>query len=95
MNVLVLEVKIRVAYVHSLKEKRMILRSIRDRLKNNFNISISEVGFNDDHKTILLGIASVSNDKNLLQNTEEKIIDFIEANCDGEIIDTFSEYERY
>ncbi|WP_297633085.1 DUF503 domain-containing protein [uncultured Clostridium sp.] len=95
MNILIMEVKIRVAYVHSLKEKRMILRSIRDRLKNNFNISISETGDNDDHKNIVLGIASVSNEKRVLENTSEKIIDFIEENCDGEIIEIFNEIEKY
>lgn len=95
MNILIMEVQIRVSYVHSLKEKRMILRSIRDRLKNNFNISISETGANDNHKNIILGIASVSNDKNLLENTSEKIIDFIEENCDGEIIDILKEIEKY
>lgn len=95
MKVLVMEVTIRVSFVNSLKEKRMILRSIRDRLKNNFNISIAEVDKNDNHKMIVLGIVAVSTDKSLLENTYEKIIDFIEANVDGELIDSYKEIENF
>lgn len=95
MKILVIEVKIRVAWVSSLKEKRMILRSIRDKIKNKFNVSISEVDSQDNHKLITFGIVSVSADKNLLQNLSEKIIDFIEENCDGEIIDIYNEVEIY
>lgn len=43
MKILVMEVSIRVSWVNSLKEKRMIVRSITQRLKNKFNISIGEV----------------------------------------------------
>lgn len=95
MKILVMEVKIRVSWVSSLKEKRMILRSIRDKMKNKFNVSISEVDSQDDHKLITFGITSVSTDKNLLQNLSEKIIDFIEENCEGEIIDIYNEVEIY
>lgn len=95
MKILIMEVTLRVSFVHSLKEKRMVLRSIRDKLKNNFNISISETGENDNHKSIVLGIVSVSNDKSILENSYEKIIDYIEQNSQGEIIDVYKEIESY
>lgn len=95
MKILVMEIKIRVAYVHSLKEKRMIKRSIRDRLQNKFNISISETGDNDNHNLITLGIASVSNSKDILESLKESILNFTEANCDGEIIDIYEVIEDY
>lgn len=95
MKILVMEFKIRVSYVNSLKEKRMIVRSLKDKLRNNFNVSVSETGDNDNHKSIVLGICSVSNDKTLLQNLSEKAISFIEDNFDVEIVDIYSEIELY
>ncbi len=95
MKILVMEIKIRVSFVNSLKEKRMILRSIKEKAKNKFNVSISEVDSQDNHKLITLGISSVSSEKDLLSNLKEKIIDYIEGNFEGEIIEVYEEIETY
>ena len=95
MKILVMEIKIRVSFVNSLKEKRMILRSIKEKIKNKFNVSISEVDSQDNHKLITLGISSVSSEKDLLSNLKEKIIDYIEGNFEGEIIEVYEEIETY
>lgn len=95
MKILVMEIKIRVSFVNSLKEKRMILRSIKEKVKNKFNVSISEVDSQDNHKLITLGISSVSSEKDLLSNLKEKIIDYIEGNFEGEIIEVYEEIETY
>ncbi|WP_055071399.1 DUF503 domain-containing protein [Clostridium massiliamazoniense] len=95
MKILVMEIKIRVSFVNSLKEKRMILRSIREKVKNKFNVSISEVDSQDNHKLITFGISSVSSEKDLLNNLKEKIIDYIEGNFEGEIIGIYEEIENY
>lgn len=95
MKILVMEIKIRVSFVNSLKEKRMILRSIKEKIKNKFNVSISEVDSQDNHKLITLGISSISSEKDLLSNLKEKIIDYIEGNFEGEIIEVYEEIETY
>lgn len=95
MKILVMEIKIRVSFVNSLKEKRMILTSIKEKAKNKFNVSISEVDSQDNHKLITLGISSVSSEKDLLSNLKEKIIDYIEGNFEGEIIEVYEEIETY
>ena len=95
MKILVMEIKIRASFVNSLKEKRMILKSIKEKVKNNFNVSISEVDSQDNHKLITLGISSVSSEKDLLSNLKEKIIDYIEGNFEGEIIEVYEEIETY
>lgn len=95
MKILVMEIKIRVSFVSSLKEKRMILKSIKEKVKNKFNVSISEVDSQDNHKLITLGISSVSSEKDLLSNLKEKIIDYIEGNFEGEIIEVYEEIETY
>ena len=62
----------------SLKEKRVVLKSIKDRIKNHFNVSISEVDNHDKWQLASLAIACVSNDKKHLDGTLNKIRDFFE-----------------
>ena len=87
MKVLVLVIKLRASWVHSLKEKRMILLSITKRLKNKYNVSVGEVGEQDTHKIIQIGISQVATSKDVLCASKEDIITFIEENCEAEIID--------
>lgn len=87
MKVLILAIKLRASWVHSLKEKRMIILSISKRLRNKYNISVGEIGEQDTHKIIKIGISQVASSKDVLYSSKEEIINFIEDNCDAEIID--------
>jgi uncharacterized protein len=78
MVVGVLRIELLIPGVESLKEKRMVLRSLKDRLKNNFNISVSEVGMQDKWQRAVLGAAGVSGDKAYLNGQLDKVIDYIE-----------------
>ena len=55
MKILVIKIDLRAPYVHSLKEKRMIVKSIIGKLQNKFNISIREVENQDLHQRISIG----------------------------------------
>ncbi|MBU3113208.1 DUF503 domain-containing protein [Clostridium lacusfryxellense] len=57
MKILILKVSLRASWSHSLKEKRMVVRSIVQKLKNKFNISVAEVDEQDIHQIIVIGIA--------------------------------------
>ncbi|VYU47884.1 DUF503 family protein [Clostridium tertium] len=85
MRVLVMSVNLRATWVHSLKEKRMVVRSISQRLKNKFNISVNEVGSQDLHQSINIGISSICATSAQVDSTAENIINFIEANTDAEL----------
>ncbi|WP_026886092.1 DUF503 domain-containing protein [Clostridium beijerinckii] len=87
MNILFMKVILRASWVHSLKEKRMVVKSIIQKLKNKFNISVSEVGDQDIHKTIVIGIAGVCANSAQSDSVMENVITFIENNTDAEIID--------
>lgn len=91
MMVLNLKITLRASWVHSLKEKRMVLRSLIQRLKNKFNISIGEVESQDIHKTIVIGISAVCGEKKQVDSTFEKLISFIENNTEAEIINIENE----
>ena len=71
----------------SLKEKRRIVRSLKDRLKRNFNASVAEVGDQDIWQNLHIGIAAVSSDPKYLDGQTKKLINTIEKMCLGEITD--------
>lgn len=77
---------IHVPWVHSLKEKRTIVKSLCAKTQNKFNISIAEIGEQDTHQTILIGLATVANEVSQINSVLDHIINFIESNTEGEII---------
>lgn len=77
---------LRVAYVNSLKEKRSIVNSIKAKVRNKFNVSMVEAEQLDHHKSIVFGLASASSNKDLAEETLEKITVFIQDNFDVEIV---------
>ncbi|WP_426348857.1 DUF503 domain-containing protein [Alloiococcus sp. CFN-8] len=86
-----LEVKLMVPWSHSLKEKRMVLRSITERIKNKFNVSVAEIEDQDLHQSIVLGIACVSNETSHANSVLQRVLDYIEGNCEAEVIDSIIE----
>jgi uncharacterized protein YlxP (DUF503 family) len=56
-------VKMHLHGLNSLKDKRSIVKSLIERLKARFNVSVAEVGDNDSRSGAVIGIAVVSNDK--------------------------------
>jgi len=79
--------------VSSLKEKRRILKSLVTRLRNSFNISVSEVGDNDIWRRAILGVALVSNDNNFGHQVMAKVIGKIES--ESEIVVADYQTESY
>ncbi|MBE9546438.1 MAG: DUF503 domain-containing protein [Proteobacteria bacterium] len=63
----------------SLKSKRGVLRSILKRTQNRFNISIAEVGDNDDWKRGRIGFSVVGNDTGYINSKMDKILKFIDS----------------
>lgn len=95
MKVFVVKVELRANWVHSLKEKRMVVKSIIQRLKNKFNISVCEVEEQDIHQKIVIGICGIGGTSGVIDSTIENIITFIENNCDAEILHIERDVEEY
>ena len=91
MRVLNLKITLRASWVHSLKEKRMVVKSIVQWLKNKFNVSVGEVDEQDIHQIIVIGISAVCGDQKQVDSTLENLIDFVEENTDAEIINIESD----
>jgi len=80
-------IKLYVPLVHSLKEKRMIVKSVIARIQNKFNVSIAEVSEQDRLQTIILGIACITNTVRQSDSIIEHIIKFVENYSEIEILD--------
>ncbi len=85
MQVLVLTVKLYAPWVQSLKEKRMVVKSLTARLKNRFNASVREADEQDTHKTAIIELAALCTSNAEADNIEEQMIGFIEQSTDAEI----------
>jgi len=86
-----LEVKLHAPYVHSLKEKRMIVRSILARIRNKFNVSACEVDEQDLHQIIVIGVAAVANNIRDCDHLLDTLIEFIQCNEEAQVVDVFRE----
>lgn len=84
-------IKIRVPWVSSLKEKRAEVKRIVERTKNKFNLSVAEVGENDNHKIIEIGMCCAANDSGFANSVLDNAINFAERITEGEIIDVVKE----
>ena len=62
----------------SLKDKRNIIKSIKSRIGNNFNVSVSEINNYDLWKNTTLGIACIGNEKRYLDGVLNEVMKFIE-----------------
>jgi len=80
MIVGVIRVELYIPFARSLKEKRKEVRSIKERLRRSFNLSISEVDNHDLWQRATLGISVTGRDYAHLQEVVDKILDFLEKN---------------
>ena len=71
-------VEIHIHGSRSLKEKRGVVRSITQRVRNRFNLAVSEVGGQDRWQTALLGLAAVGAEPVPVRRVLEKAVEFIE-----------------
>ena len=84
-------VTLRISWASSLKEKRMVIKSLMDRMKNKFNVSVAEVDEQDNHKIAVIGFACVTNEVKHADSMLNNILNFIEDNTEAEIQDSFIE----
>ena len=74
------EVTFRADWVTSLKEKRMVLKSLMEKTRHKFNISIAEVDNQDNHKLLTIGFACVTNESRHADSMVQHVLDFMEKN---------------
>lgn len=71
----------------SLKDKRQVVSSIKDRLRNHFNISIAEVEAQDHRQVAVLGVAMVSNESQHLRKALSQIVEAVRSHPVAQLLD--------
>ena len=66
--------KLHVAQAGSLKDKRRVIKSFKDRLRSRCNVSVAEVDCQDDHRWAVLAVAMVGSDKRYVESRLQKIL---------------------
>ena len=85
VGVLTLDVSIEGAF--SLKEKRMVVNRIRDRVRNRFNVGVAEVDDNDVWNFACIGVVAVSNQQQHVNEVLSKVAEFVGNIRDCELED--------
>ena len=87
MRIATIIFRLRAPWVHSLKEKRMIVKSLDAKLRNRYNVSAAEIDEQDTHQIIVIGVAAIVPHNAFADSLMEDISQFVEENTEAEIID--------
>jgi hypothetical protein len=74
--------------VHSLKEKRKIIKAIIGRIRNSFNVSVAEIGANDVHERGEIGFSLTGSDQRLVNAMVDKIFNKVDDMGLAQVVDT-------
>jgi hypothetical protein len=75
----VLTLELRIEHAHSLKEKRHVVKGLKDRLRNKFNVSVAEIDDMDLHNSAVMAVAAVSSSRPFA----EKVLQAVERESAG------------
>jgi len=81
-----LEVRLLLREARSLKDKRQVVKSIKDRVRNQFNVSIAEVAELDNRQLAVLGMAMVSNESHHVKMALGQIVAMLRTHPVAELI---------
>jgi uncharacterized protein YlxP (DUF503 family) len=91
----ILGVEFRLHGNESLKDKRRVANSLKQKVRNKFNVSIAEIDSENDMGRLSLAVVSVSNDKVHLESRLTKCLSMMEAACPEEMVYSEVSIEGY
>ena len=91
MRIAAMTFRLHAPWVHSLKEKRMIVKSIVAKLQNKFHVSAPEIDEQDIHQIIVIGVATIVPHNAMADSLMDEISAFVEENTEAEILDEYRE----
>lgn len=87
MLIAVMKIRLHAPWVHSLKEKRMIVKSLVGKVSSRYRVSVAEVEEQDVHQTIVVGVASIVPHQAQADSVMDEILRFVEQATEAEIVD--------
>ena len=91
MRIAAMTFRFHAPWVHSLKEKRMIVKGLIAKLQNKFHVSAAEIDEQDIHQIIVIGIAAIVPHSAMADSLMDEISSFVEENTEAEILDEMRE----
>ncbi len=82
-----LKIEFRLHGIFSIKEKRSIVLSLKQKIRNKFNVSVAEVEAQDNTECLVLAVITVANETRHIQSTLNKTVTLVENNSSEEITD--------
>ncbi len=87
MMIAAMTFRLRAPWVHSLKEKRMVVKSLISQMPNRFHVSAAEIGEQDTHQIIMIGVAAIVPHQAITDSLMEEISRFVETATEAEILE--------
>lgn len=85
MRVAAMTFRLHAPWVHSLKEKRMVVKSLITQLQNRFHVSAAELDEQNTHQIIVIGVAAIVPHNAIADSLMEKISQFVESASEAEV----------
>lgn len=85
MRIAAMTFRLHAPWVHSLKEKRMVVKSLITQLQNRFRVSAAELDEQDTHQIIVIGVAAIVPHNAIADSLMEKISQFVESASEAEV----------
>ncbi len=90
-----LTLELRIEHARSLKDKRQVVRSLKDRLRHSFNVSVAELDSDGAWQRATIGVVSISGSKDYLDGlmrSVEREAAKLANNAGAELVDTFLDF---
>jgi uncharacterized protein YlxP (DUF503 family) len=82
-----LEIVLLIRESHSLKSRRRVVRSLTDRIRARFNVSVADLGDQDVWQRAVIGVAVVANDARFINEIMSKVLDLVVSDPRAEIVE--------
>jgi uncharacterized protein YlxP (DUF503 family) len=83
-----LRVRLLLREARTLKDKRQVLQSVKERLRQSFNVSVAEIEAHDNPRSIVLGMAIVCNETHPIKQVFGEIVNALKAHPIAEFVDS-------
>jgi uncharacterized protein len=90
-----LTLEIRIEGAHSLKDKRQVVRSLKDGLRAHFNVSVAEVEASEAWQRATIGVVSISDSRDYLEGLMHNVEQYamrVANNAGGDVTDSFLDF---
>lgn len=83
----VLYTQLFISHAQSLKDKRMVIKRLKDKVRQKYNVSVSELDCEDKWQTALMGYIMIGNDRRYIDGCLQNLLSFVQAYHAAEVVE--------